>query len=109
MVKLIKKDNNGSRFLAKIIDCQASQPFNLDDVVNQFIVFYKPNGIVFEKQGTIIEDLPNNPGQFFIQYVNDLPEKSILDLRNSWEYTGKVELDTGDFAEASTRIVFWVV
>lgn len=109
MARMIKLGNNGGRFLAKIIDCQAVQPFNLTDVVDQFIVFYKSDGTRFEKQGIIIEDLPDNPGEFFIQYVNDLPEESILDLRGKWEYTGKVELNTGDFAEASTTIVFWVV
>ena len=109
MVKMIKLNNNGGRFLAKIIDCQAVQSFNLTDVVNQFIVFYKSDGTRFEKQGIIIEDLPDNPGEFFIQYVNDLPEESILNLRGNWGYSGKVKLNTGDLAEASTQIIFWVV
>lgn len=109
MARMIKLDNNGSRFLAKIIDCQEVEPFDLTDVVDQFIVFYKYDGTRFEKQGTLVEDLPDNPGEFFIQYINDLPEESILDQRGNWTYTGKVQLNTNDLAEASTRIVFWVV
>jgi len=109
MARTIKLDNNGGRFLAKVIDCRESQPFDLTDVVDQFIVFYKSHGIRFEKQGTIVEDLPDNPGEFFIQYVNNLPEESIFDIRGIWEYAGKVKLNTGDEAETSTRIVFWVV
>lgn len=109
MARTIGLDNNAGLFQAKIIDCQAVQPFDLTDVVDQFIVFYKPDGVKFEKQGVIVEDLPNNPGTFFIQYENSLPEESIVDQRGIWEYTGKVKLNTGDFAEASTRIIFWVV
>ena len=110
MARMIALKNNGSRFLAKIIDCQAVQPFDLADVIDQFIVFYKSNGVRFEKPGVLVEDLPDNPGTFFIEYVNDLPEESILDRTGNWEYTGKVKLQPfDDFAEASTRITFWVV
>jgi len=105
---MIKLNNNASNFKAKIIDCQAVQPFNLDEVVDQFIVFYKPDKTRFEKQGTLVEDI-DNPGQFFIEYNNNLPEASILDQRGKWEYTGKVKLNTNDLAEASTTIIFWVV
>jgi len=109
MARMIALGNTGSVFRAKIIDCQAITPFDLTDVVDQFIVFYKSDGTRFEKQGVLVEDLPNNPGQFFIEYQNSSPEASILDLRNGWEYTGKVELIDGDLAEASTRLIFWVV
>ena len=109
MAKIVSLNNNAGLFQAKIIDCQAVQPFDLSDVINQFIVFYKPDGITFEKQGVLVEDLPDNPGEFFIEYENSLPEESILNLRGSWGYTGKVKLNTNDEAEASTRILFWVV
>lgn len=109
MARMIKLNNNGSRFLIKLIDCQIDQPFNLDNVVDQFIVFTRYDGTIFEKQGTLVEDLPDNPGQFNIQYVNDLPEVSILDQIGNWSFTGKVELDTGDLAQASTTVIFWVV
>lgn len=109
MARMIRLNNNGSVFRAKIIDCQADQPFNLDDVIDQFIVFYKEDKTTFEKQGDLVEDLPDNPGEFFIEYVNSIPEASILDLIGSWAYTGKVKLNTNDLAEASTRLPFWVV
>jgi len=109
MAKTIKLNNNAGLFRAKIIDCQANQPFDLADVDDQFIVFYKPDGTRFEKQGVLVEDLPDNTGEFFIEYENSLPEESIVDLRGSWGYTGKVKLVTDDEAEASTRIIFWVV
>jgi len=108
MARMIALDNQGSVFQAKIIDCQADTIFDLTDVVDQFIVFYKTDGTRFEKQGILVEDLPDNPGQFFIQYENTAAD-SILDLIGKWEYTGKVQLSDGDFAEASTRLPFWVV
>ena len=109
MVKTISLNNNAGLFQVKIIDCQSNQPFDLIDVEDQFIVFYKPDGTRFEKQGTIVVDLLNNPDDFFIEYSNSLPEESIVDQRGSWGYTGKVKLITNDEAEASTRILFWVV
>ena len=109
MARMIKLNNNASRFLVKLVDCQADQPFDLADVVDQFIIFTKTDGTTFEKQGTLVEDLPDNPGQFNIQYINNLPETSILDLIGLWKYTGKVKLNTNDLAEASTKIIFWVV
>ena len=48
--RTIRLNNNAGLFQAKIIDCQAEQPFDLTDVVDQFIVFYRQDGTRYEKR-----------------------------------------------------------
>ena len=100
-------DHFGATFQVKLTDCVSGDNIDTADVVEQFIVFYKPDGTRFEKTATLIED-PIASGNFFITYTNTTPEtESILDL-SSWEYAGKVKLTNDDEFQTSERFVFWV-
>ena len=101
-------DHLGVKFQVKITDCVSGDDIDTADVVEQFIVFYKPDGTRFEKTATLVEE-PAASGDFFITYTNTLPEtESILDLIGSWEYAGKVKLSTDNEFQTSERFVFWV-
>lgn len=99
-------DQLGVTFDVSVVDCMNGQPFDSNDIIDQKIVFYKPDGITFEKDATLQN--PTNPPTAFIQYINTTPELSILDLRGAWEYTGKITLTTTDTTQLSQRRVFWV-
>ena len=102
-------DHFGAKFQVKLTDCVSGDNIDTANVVEQFIVFYKPDGTRFEKTATLEEDPPTS-GNFFITYTNTDPEtESILDLRSSWEYAGKVKLSSDDEFQTSGRFVFWVV
>lgn len=98
----------GVLFQIKLIECTSGTPFDVDDIDTVSIIFYKPDGIRFEKPATLVEDLPDNSGEFFIQYHNTTDEESIFDLIGSWEFAGAAVLTNGDNLEANVRTVFWV-
>ena len=101
-------DHLGAKFQVKLTDCVSDADIDVSEVTEQFIVFYKPNGVKFEKIATLVEDPPSS-GDFFITYTNTSPEtESILDLIGSWEFAGKVKLSTDDEFQTSQRFVFWV-
>jgi len=101
-------DHLGAKFQVKLVDCVSDDNIDVSNVVEQFIVFYKPDGTRFEKTATLVEE-PAASGNFFITYTNTTPEtESILDLIGSWEYAGKVKLSTNDEFQTSERFVFWV-
>ena len=107
MAKTFTLNDLGAKFQVKLVDCASGTDIDTADVAEQFIVFYKPNGISFEKTATLIEDPPSS-GEFFITYTNTDPEtESILDLISNWEYSGKITLANGD-SFTSSRFVFWV-
>jgi len=101
-------DQLGVKFKVKVTDCLTDTAFDENDIIDQMIVFYKPNGIRFEKQAVLVAD-PLNPGTSFVQYQNTTPEASILDLRGFWEYTAEITLVSTDVAQVSQRQVFWIV
>jgi len=98
----------GAQFQVKLLDCISDTDFDIVDVAEQFIVFYKPDGTRFEKTATLVENPPSS-ANFFITYTNTDPEtESILDLVANWEYAGKVKLNNNDEFQTSERFVFWV-
>ena len=102
-------NQESGKWRVKIIG-DGGEPFDVNDIDTVSIVFYKPDGTRFVKPGELVEDLPDNPGEFFIQYINDPPEESILDLIGKWEYSGAGTLVvTEAFFETSQRAVFWVL
>lgn len=108
MATIFALDHLGAKFQVKLVDCVTDDNIDVSLVVEQFIVFYKPDGTRFEKTATLLEEPPSS-GDFFITYTNTTPEtESILDLINSWEYAGKVKLSTDDEFQTSGRFVFWV-
>jgi len=101
-------DHLGAKFQVKLTHCVTDNNIDVSNVVEQFIVFYKPNGVTFEKSATLPEE-PASSGDFFITYTNTTPEvTSILDLIGNWEYAGKVKLNSNDSFQTSQRFVFWV-
>jgi len=101
-------DHLGIQFQVKLVDCVDESNIDVSNVSEQFIVFYKPNGVKFEKTATLVEEPPSS-GDFFITYTNTDPETvSILDLRGPWQYAGKVKLTNSDEFQTSDRFVFWV-
>lgn len=99
----------GTTWRVKLTDCITELPFDISDVASQSIVFYDPNGNSFSKAGTLEEDLPDNPGTYYIVYHNTDPEESILTILDEWEYAGAAVLTTTDNLQTSEREVFWVV
>ena len=108
MAILHSLDQEGVKFKVKVQDCVTDTPFDENDITDQMIVFYKPNGTRFEKQAVLVSD-PLNPGTSFVQYQNTDPEASILDLTGFWEYAAIITLTSTDIAQTSQRQVFWVV
>lgn len=108
MATIFALNHFGAKFQVKLTDCASGANIDTSDVVEQFIVFYKPNGTRFEKTATLVEEPPSS-GDFFITYTNSDPEtESILDLVSNWEFAGKVKLSTNDEFQTSERFVFWV-
>ena len=108
MATIFALDHLGAKFQVKLTDCVDDADFDVSNVAEQFIVFYKPNGVKIEKTATLIEE-PAASGDFFVTYTNTTPEtESILDLRDNWEYAGKVKLNNDDSFQTSQRFVFWV-
>jgi len=101
-------DQLGVKFKVKVQDCVSDTPFDENDIIDQFIVFYKPDGTRFTKQAVLIADTLN-PGTSFVQYQNTTPEASILDALWFWEYAAIITLTSTDTAQTSQRQVFWVV
>ena len=107
LATIFSLDQEGVKIKVKVLDCITDTAFEDADIVDQFIVFYKPDGIKFEKQAELVVDT-ENPTESFVQYHNTTPEESIFDLIGPWEYAGKIELVTTDVAQTSQRKVFWV-
>lgn len=98
----------GAEWEVKLVDCMNDMNFDISDVIDQQIIFYKPDGTRLEKQAQLIED-PNDPNNHFITFVNTAPDtKSILDLVGKWEFSGMVQLSSNDSFQASQRSIFWV-
>jgi len=109
MATIFALNHLGAGFQVKLADCIDMEVFDTANVIEQFIIFTKPNGTKIKKTATLVEDLPNNAGEFFITYVNTAPEvESILDLIGNWTYEGKVKLSNNDKFSTSQRFVFWV-
>ncbi len=106
MATIFSLGQQGAVFKVKVIDIVEDMPFNPNSFASQRIVFYKPNGIRFEKDAVLVLD-PENPSESFVQYQNS-NEDSILDLRGSWQYDAEVTLQTSDTVETSNRFNFWV-
>lgn len=108
MAILHKLNQEGVKFKVKVTDCVSDTAFNSADIIDQFIVFRKDNGVIFEKQAVLVAD-PQNPGEDFVQYQNTTPEESILDRTGQWEYSAKIQITSLDTAQTSQAQVFWVV
>ncbi len=92
-------DQQDVQWKVKLLDCQTDTVYSLTDIEDVFITFYKPDGIKFSEEGSLVEDLPDNPGEFNIVYTNAAPSDSILDLVGFWQYTGSFTLtDTANVA-----------
>lgn len=100
-------NQEGALFKVKVIDCTQGTVINKDNITDQKIVFYKPDGTRFEKAAVLVID-PQNPTESFVQYQNTTPEESIFDLIDRWEYNAEITLIPGNTVETSQRRVFWV-
>lgn len=108
MATIFSKNQMGVQFNVRLIDCITGAVFDIDDVMDQAIIFYKPDGIRLFKAGILVPD-PENPTQnTIIQYTNSSPEESILDLVGKWEFSGEAVMMNGDMFESQERQVFWV-
>lgn len=99
----------GATWKVKLIDCISDQVVSTTNIDTVSIEFTKYNGAKFSKPALLVEDVPDNPGEFFIQYRNIPPEESILDLLGSWTYQGAGILIDGSNFRTSERRIFWVV
>lgn len=59
----------GAKFEVKLTDCNNGADFNPDSIVEQSIVFTKPNGIKFEKPATLEDDPEKTPLAIPIQVI----------------------------------------
>ena len=108
MATKFKLNFEGARFRVKLIDCLTQTNSDVSDVIDQFLVFYPPDGTNFQKQATLVEDPPSS-GIFFLEYTNTNPEPSILDQLHKWEYAGRVQLTNLDIFDSAETFVFWVL
>ncbi len=97
----------GGTFAVKLTDCITDADISTANISSQFIVFRKPDGTTFEKTATL-EEFPASSGKFFITYVNESPEESILDLIGNWEYGARVVTTDAIDHPTAKNIVFWV-
>ena len=98
----------GVKFKVKVEDCLTNTAFDANDITDQKIIFYKPNGVKITKQAVLVVDTLK-PTEKFVQYQNTTPETSILDLLGEWEYAAEITLVSTDTAQTSQRQIFWVV
>ena len=103
-----KLNQEGVKFRVKVIDCLVNTAFDRNDITDQKMIFYKPNGTRFEKQAALVVDTVT-PTESYVQYLNTSPEASILDLKGEWEYAAEITLVSTDTTETSQAQVFWVV
>ena len=99
----------GSVFKVKLLDCLDDTNFNAANVVDQFIILYKPDGTSTIHQGTLIEE----SGAWFVRYINGndnpIPEdSSVFNLVGWYEYVAKIILVNGDIIQNSRRAGIWV-
>ena len=92
----------------KLIDCISNTPFDVSDIATVSMVFTKNDGTTFSKAAELVTD-PDAMTEKLIQYRNNPPETSILDLLGSWTYQGAGVLNDGGTFRTSERKVFWVV
>ncbi len=107
MTIIFSKDQGGVEFRVKLVDCITDDSFDIDDIDEQFIIFYKPDGTRFSKDAILTPNV-DNPQDTDIQYINTSPEASILDLIGKWEYSAEALLFSEDRFESQERSVFWV-
>ena len=100
MATRIALNQEGVLFQVKVIDCVTDSTIDTNSFQSQRIVFYKPDGIRFEKDAVIDGE--------FIQFQQPAGEESILDLIGSWQYSGEVTLQNTNVVETSQRFNFWV-
>jgi len=94
------------RVQVKVTDCISGDPFDVSDIIDQKIIFYKPNGLRLVKQADLVVDT-ENPGEFFIQFQGEIP--SFLDDKTSnWEYSAEIQLVNNAIAETTQRTIIWV-
>ena len=107
MVLMFSLNQEGALFKVKVTDCTSDSAIDKDNITDQNMVFYRPDGTRFEKTATLVVD-PQTPAESFVQYQNTTPEASILDQIGSWEYDAEITLIPGNIVETSQRRVFWV-
>jgi len=105
MVIIFSLDQEDIKIQIKVIDCVTDIPFGVLDIIDQKIIFYKPNGLRLDKQASLVEDT-ENLGEFFVQFQGEIP--SFLDLIGSWEYAAEIQLFNNAITQTSQRVVFWV-
>ena len=106
MALIISLDDDDVKFQVKVTDCTTDTAFDVDDIEDEFMIFYKPDGTIITKDANLIVD-SENPTESYVTYQNT--EGSIFDLRGEWEYAAKITLvTTNGSAQTSQRRVFWV-
>lgn len=108
MAERFTLDQLGTTWKVKLIDCISDQVVSTANIDTVSIEFTKNDGVKISKDATLEEDLPDNPGEFFIQYRNIPPEVSILDLLGDWTYQGAGVLIDGSNFKTSERRIIWV-
>ena len=105
MALIISLNDDDVKFQVKVTDCTTDTAFDVDDIEDEFMIFYKPDGTKITKDANLIVD-PETPAESFVTYQNT--EGSIFDLRGSWAYVAKITLATNGKVQTSQRRVFWV-
>lgn len=104
MAETFRLNNLGILFRVKLVDCKLDEDFDTDNVVDQFIIFEKPDGTKLVMPATLVED-PNGSGIFFIEFIDT---NGILDLIGNWSYTGKIITTSPAQELTSASVIFWV-
>jgi len=105
MAIIFSLDQEDIKIQVKVTDCVTGVSFNVSDIIDQKIIFYKPDGLRLNKQATLIADT-ENPGEFFVQFQGEIP--SFLDLIGLWQYAAEIQLVSNAIVQTSQRVIFWV-
>ena len=106
MAIIFSLNQEGALFKVKVTDCTNNTAIDKNDISDQKMVFYKPDGIRFEKDA-ILEMDAQIPAESFVEY-QDPEGTTILDQTGVWEYNAEITLIPGNIVETSQRRVFWV-
>ena len=107
MTSFFSKNQLGVEYNVKLVDCIDDSTFNVENIIDQKMVFYKPDGTNFTKQATLVPD-PDEPSDTLIQYFNTFPEESILDQIGNWRNAVFVKLNNSDTWQTVQTNIFKV-
>lgn len=106
MAIIFTLNQEGILIKVKVTDCNNGNALDKNNISDQFMIFFKPDGTELRLQATLVTD-PQTPAESFVQY-QDATGVTILDLIGNWEFAAEITVIPGNKVQTSERQVFWV-